>query len=216
MNPKRLNPAQPGSSTETPTVFVVDDDDAIRDAISLLLKSVGLRAELYASAAEFLTGYAPQRPGCLLLDVRMPGMSGLELQTLLNTQKVILPIVFITGHGDVPMAVSAIKQGAADFIQKPFRDQELLDCIHRVLDEDARNRRALHEHAELEQRLASLTPREHEVLARLALGMPNKLIARELSLSPRTVEIHRAHVMDKMKTRSLAVLAHMLTSLNSH
>ncbi|MBI2379434.1 MAG: response regulator transcription factor [Gammaproteobacteria bacterium] len=210
-----MTSAEAKSPEQKPTVFVVDDDDAVRDALCMLLKSVGLPMEAYASATEFLATFNDKRPGCLLLDVRMPGMSGLELQARLNERGALLPIIFITGHGDVPMAVEAVKLGAFDFLQKPFRDQDLLDRLHQALERDAEHRKVLQTHAAIKERLAKLTPREREVLDLAAKGMPNKVIAKTLGLSPRTVEIHRAHVMEKMDTRSVAVLVQMLASVQS-
>lgn len=198
-----------------PTVFVVDDDDAVRDALVFLFKSVGLPVEAYPSAGELLARLDNQRGGCLLLDIRMPGMSGLELQNLLNERKCILPVIFITGHGDVPMAVEAIKKGAFDFLQKPFRDQELLDRIHKAMEQDRRNRSALHARESISARLEKLTPRERQVMNLAVQGKPNKLIAKELGLSPRTVELHRAHVMEKMETHSVCVLVQMLSAIRS-
>ena len=193
-----------------PTIFVVDDDDAVRDALRLLLKSVGLTPTLFESASEFLRIYEPEQPGCLVLDVRMPGMSGLELQHELNIRGAMIPVIFITGHGDVPMAVQAMQHGAFDFLQKPFRDQDLIDCIQRALATDQKNRLALKERDRVRRRLDSLTPREHEVLALMIRGKPNKLIASDLGLSQRTVETHRARVMGKSEASSLAQLVRMV------
>jgi FixJ family two-component response regulator len=180
----------------------------------MLMKSVGLEAETFASAMEFLESYDADRPGCLVLDIRMPGMSGLELQEQLNSMHAIIPVIFITGHGDVPMAVSAIQHGAADFIQKPFRDQDLLDRINKALEQDQHNRETLLEIRGIEKRLASLTPREHEVMELIVEGRPNKVIAGDLDVSQRTVEIHRARVMEKMKASSLAHLVRMVMRAN--
>lgn len=191
------------------TVFVVDDDEPVRDAIGLLLDTVDLHHECYESAAAFLEGYSSQHTGCLVLDIRMPGMSGLELQDHLLDQNDPLPIIFITGHGDIPMAVEAMKKGAMDFIRKPFRDQELLDRIQEALNHDAENRE---HHADLEAvriRAASLTPREKEVFERVAEGQANKVVAIDLEISERTVEIHRSQVMQKMEAKNLADLVKM-------
>jgi len=193
-----------------PTVFVVDDDAAVRDALKFLLRSVGHAAEAFASATDFLDAYRDDRPGCLVLDIRMPGMSGLELQEQLVQRRSILPIIFITGHGDVPMAVEAMQAGAMDFIQKPFRDQDLLDRINQALEKDVKNREALGELNLIRERLASLTPREREVMDMVVHGKANKVIAGDLSLSQRTVEIHRARVMEKMQASSLAHLVRMV------
>jgi FixJ family two-component response regulator len=196
-----------------PTIFVVDDDEGVRNSLRFLLKSVGLETRALASAAEFLDSYRPEQPGCLVLDVRMPGMSGLELQQQLNLRGAVIPVIFITGHGDIPMAVEAMQHGAFDFLQKPFRDQDLIDRIQRALERDTRNRAALAQHARIRERLASLTPREREVLALMARGRPNKVMAAELGVSQRTVEIHRARVMEKSGAASLAQLVRMVIDL---
>ena len=198
---------------QAPTVFVVDDDEGVRNSLRFLLKSVGLATQALASAGEFLDTYKPSQPGCLVLDVRMPGMSGLELQQQLNLRGAVIPVIFITGHGDIPMAVEAMQQGAFDFLQKPFRDQDLIDRIQRALERDARNRAALVEHARIRTRLDSLTPREREVLALMTRGKPNKIMAAELGVSQRTVEIHRARVMEKSGAASLAQLVRMVMDL---
>jgi two-component system response regulator FixJ len=192
------------------TVFVVDDDEAVRTSLRLLLKSVGLPVETYAAAQEFLDQFDPDRAGCLVLDIRMPGISGLELQQNLNEQHSIMPIVFITGHGDVPMAVEAMQAGAVDFIQKPFRDQDLIDRINRALEKDREMRNALRERDEIRRRMSQLTPREREVLELVTQGKANKVIAGDLNVSQRTVEIHRARVMEKMGANSLAHLVRMV------
>jgi FixJ family two-component response regulator len=194
----------------TPTVFVVDDDDAVRSALRLLIRSVSLPVKAFASADEFLAGYDVQQPGCLVLDVRMPGMSGLELQQELNQRGATIPVVFITGHGDVPMAVEAMQHGAADFLQKPFSDQDLLDRIKRALAADSQSRATLAALNVTRERIASLTPRELEVMHLVTRGKANKVIGAELGVSQRTVEIHRAHVMEKMQARSLAELVRMV------
>ena len=194
----------------TPTVFIVDDDEGARNSLRFLLKSVGLAAVAFDSAREFLAAYEPHQPGCLLLDVRMPGMSGLELQHELNRLGAVIPVVFVTGHGDVPMAVEAIQQGAFDFVQKPYREQELLDRIQRALAKDKSSREALQERDRIRARLASLTPREHQVMQLMTSGKPNKVMAAELGLSQRTVEIHRAHVMEKSGATSIAQLVRMV------
>ena len=193
-----------------PMVFVVDDDDAVRDSLQFLMKSVGLPVATFASGQEFLEAYDPDWPGCLVLDIRMPGMSGIDLQQKLKDQCTALPIIFITGHGDVPMAVKAIQDGAADFIQKPFRDQDLLDRINGALQQGARDRDALLERNGILQRMASLTDREHQVMELVTEGKANKVIAMDLGVSQRTVEIHRANVMEKMQVRSLARLVRSL------
>ncbi len=192
------------------SVFVVDDDDAVRSSLRLLLKSVGLSATVFASAQEFLTRYTPDQPGCLLLDVRMPGMSGPELQDHLNVHGATIPVIFITGHGDVPMAVEAMQHGAFDFLQKPFRDQDLLDRVQRALEKDRATRAQLSEQDSIRERLESLTAREREVLDLVTRGLANKVMAAELGVSQRTVEIHRARVMEKMGASSLAQLVRMV------
>lgn len=192
------------------TVFVVDDDDAVRTSLRLLLKSVGLPVETFGSAQEFLDSFDADRAGCLVLDIRMPGMSGLELQLKLNEMHAIAPIVFITGHGDVPMAVEAMQHGAVDFIQKPFRDQDLIDRINQALEKDRENRDGLRERDAIRNRIGQLTPREREVLDLVTKGKANKVIAGDLDVSQRTVEIHRARVMEKMGASSLAHLVRMV------
>jgi FixJ family two-component response regulator len=197
-----------------PTVFVVDDDASVLDSLQFLLKSVGIDAETFSSAYEFLEVYDPDKPGCLVLDVRMPGMSGLELQEELVARGSALPIIFLTAHADVPMAVTAVKTGATDFIQKPFRDQELLDKIQHAIEQNARLREELAEHSQIARRIASLTPREREVMALIVEGRANKVIAHELGLSQRTVEIHRARVMEKMQAESVALLVQMVMQVS--
>jgi FixJ family two-component response regulator len=197
------------------TVFVVDDDEGVRRSLALLLGSVGYRVSPSASARQFLNEYDPHRPGCLVLDVRMPEMSGLELQRELNQKGAALPVIFITGHGDVPMAVEAMKHGAFDFIQKPFRDQDLLDRVNRALQLDASHRAELVHRDELVRRRDSLTPREHEVMDLIVEGKANKVIAQDLSMSERTVEIHRSRVMEKMGARSVAQLVRMSIELGA-
>jgi two-component system, LuxR family, response regulator FixJ len=196
--------------TLVPTVYIVDDDEAVRSSLRLLIRSVGLQAQAFVSAMDFLASYDPRHPGCLLLDVRMPGMSGLELQQELNRRGATIPVVFITGHGDVPMAVAAMQQGAFDFLQKPFRDQDLLDRVQRGMARDAESRGRLAAHAEILARLATLTPRETEVMRLVTSGKANKVVGGELGVSQRTVEIHRAHVMEKMRAGSLAELVRMV------
>lgn len=192
------------------TVFVIDDDEAVRDSLRLLLKSVGLPVRTCASAQEFLPTYDARQPGCLVLDVRMPGMSGLELQQQLNVRGATIPVVFITGHGDIPMAVEAMQHGAFDFLQKPFRDQDLIDRVQRALERDAAIHAQLRATDRIREHLASLTPREREVLELVTAGKPNKVMAGDLGVSQRTIEIHRARVMEKMQARSLAQLVRML------
>ena len=193
-----------------PTVFVVDDDESVRSSLKFLLRSASLESRVFGSAQEFLETYDPAQPGCLVLDVRMPGMSGLELQQELNLRGATIPVIFITGHGDVPMAVEAMQHGAHDFLQKPFKDEDLIERVRRALATDAKTRAALEEHKSIRTRLQSLTPREREVLALMAQGKPNKIMAHELGVSQRTVEIHRARVMEKSGASSLAELVRMV------
>ncbi len=192
-----------------PTVFIVDDDDAVRQALRMLMRSVQLPVEAFSSAQEFLDAYEHGRPGCLLLDVRMPRMSGIELQERLGSSDAVLPIIFMTGHGDVPMAVQALQNGAFDFLEKPFRDQDILDRVHLALDFD-RNRRAQGlRKREIVTRLETLTNRERQIMEHIVAGDANKVIAAKLHMSPRTVEIHRGRVMEKMGAESLPHLVRM-------
>jgi len=194
-------------------VFIVDDDEAVRNSLRLLVKSVGLTATALVSAEEFLASYDPLQPGCLVLDVRMPGMSGLELQQQLNLRGAVIPVIFITGHGDIPMAVEAMQQGACDFLQKPFRDQDLINRIQRALEKDRANRVELGERNRIRERHEMLTPRERQVLALVTSGKANKAMAADLGLSQRTVEVHRARIMEKMGASSLAHLVRMVLDL---
>jgi two-component system response regulator FixJ len=202
-------------SPSDPIVYVVDDDRAVRDSLGLLLRSVGIQSETYGSAGEFLNGYDPERVACLVADIRMPGMSGLDLQDELIKREIDVPTIFITGHGDVPMAVTAMKSGAMDFLQKPFRDQELLDRINKALDKAKQHYEAYHEVDEIRARAESLTPRESEVMDMVVQGHANKVIAMDLGVSQRTVELHRARVMRKMGVRSLAELVRLSEKLRS-
>jgi two-component system response regulator FixJ len=198
--------AKADNAVNAATVYVVDDDDGMRRALTLLLTTVGYKTAAFASPKEFLDRVKPDAAGCLVLDIRMPGMSGLELQQHLNRMGSMLPVIFITGHGDVPMAVQAMKEGAFEFVQKPFRDQDLLDRINHALELDKVNRGTLALRADVLQRFESLTPREKQVMQLVVDGSANKVIAIDLSLSERTVEIHRAKVMEKMGARSVAHL----------
>ncbi len=193
-----------------PTVFIVDDDEAVRNSLRFLMKSVNLAAQAYPSAQSFLDAYDRDRPGCLVLDVRMPGMSGLDLQEKLKEMRSTLPIIFVTGHGDVPMAVQAMQQGAVEFLQKPFRDQDLIDRVNVALARDREQRAAVDQRQDIVHRIESLTKRESEIMNRIVEGQANKVIAFELGMSPRTVELHRARVMDKMGAASLAQLVRMV------
>ena len=200
--------------TETDAmVFVVDDDASVRDSLKNLIRSVGLGAELFASAQEFLRSKRPDVPGCLVLDVRLPGLSGLDLQRRMAEAGLQIPIIFVTGHGDIPMTVRAMKAGAVEFLTKPFRDQDLLDAIQQALERDrkARDQRAAIE--ELRSRFASLTPREREVMARVVAGLLNKQIGAELGTGETTVKIHRHQVMEKMGAGSLPELVRMADRL---
>lgn len=197
---------------EAPKVFIVDDDEAIRDSLAWLFKTRGLEAETFASAEAFLSRCEPARAGCLVLDIRMPGMSGLELQEKLAGAGCTLPVIFLTGHGDVPMAVSAIKRGAFDFIEKPFNDNALVDLVIRGLEHDARARAQRAGQAGVASRLAQLTPREREVMELILAGKLNKVIADELDISMRTVEVHRARILEKMGVRSAVELAQLVAA----
>lgn len=193
-----------------PTVFVVDDDSEIRDTLKWLVESVGLNIETFASAQDFLNVYDPERPGCLVTDVRMPGMSGIELQAKLMAEEVTLPIIVVSGYADVPTAVRSMKGGAIDFVEKPFNEQMMLERIQLSILEDARLRQQRAQRERAQARLQSLTPREHQVMDLVILGKSNKEIARELAISPKTVEVHRSHVMAKMQAHSLAELVTMV------
>jgi FixJ family two-component response regulator len=195
------------------TVYVVEDDEAVRDSLDLLLKSDGKLVKTYESALAFLRDYSDKMAGCIVLDIRMPGMDGMELQKKLNDKHSILPIIFVTGHGDVPMAVDAMKEGAVDFIQKPYREEALLEKIEAALEQDREQRKSLGEKQEIIRRIKNLTPREHEIMDRMIAGQANKVIAIELEISQRTVEIHRSRVMHKMGTHSLAHLVRMVLSV---
>lgn len=197
------------------TVFIVDDDEAVRHSLALLVKSMSLRAETFESARAFLDQHDPTRPGCLVLDIRMPLMSGLELQQQIAERGIAIPIIFITGHGDVSMAVQAMRAGAVDFVEKPFKDQDLLDRINQALALDRSRRAAADQREAIRGRFAALTPREHEVMRRIVHGQANKVIAVELGVSERTVEIHRAKVMSKTGAKSLAELVAMATRVEA-
>lgn len=194
-------------------VYVVEDDEAVRDSLELLLKSDGKTVSTYENANAFLKDYSDDMAGCIVLDIRMPGMDGMELQKKLNEKHSLLPIIFVTGHGDVPMAVDAMKEGAVDFIQKPYREEALLEKIESALEKDREQRKTLGEKQEIVRRIKTLTPRESEIMDRMIAGQANKVIAIELEISQRTVEIHRSRVMHKMGTHSLAHLVRMVLSV---
>lgn len=196
-----------------PVVHVVDDEADVRQALALLLRSVGLKSRTYASAQEFLAGYEPGSPGCLVLDVRLPGVSGLELQERLVHAGITLPVIVMTGHGDIQMAVRAMRAGALDFVEKPFHDQALLDRVHEGIQRSQQLQDVSGERAELQRRYASLTEREKQVMGQVVEGRPNKLIADELGLSTRTVETHRAHIIEKMGATSLSHLVRMAVAV---
>ena len=192
-----------------PVVFVVDDDPAVADALKVLISAAGYEVETFTSGERFLQRANGICPGCIVLDVRMPGQSGLELQQELKRRGVHTPIIFITGHGDVPMSVRAMRAGAVDFLEKPFDDARLLERIEAAIEQDLEHRRRLAMRKRVEERLARLTPREREVLERVVNGRSNKQIARDLQVSPRTVEVHRARMMDKMDANNLPELIRM-------
>jgi FixJ family two-component response regulator len=198
---------------DKPVVFVIDDNLSVRDALGSLIRSIHLSVQTFGTTEEFLRFRRPDAPGCIVLDVRLPGLSGLDFQREMTRSKIDLPVIFITGHGDVPMSVRALKAGAIEFLTKPFRDQDLLDAIHLGIERDRSRRQAAVIVAKLRGCFASLTSREREVMLRVASGRPNKQIAAELKLSEFTVKVHRRHVMRKMKAKSLADLVRMADKL---
>lgn len=198
------------------TVYVVDDDEAVRQSLEWLLSSVGLKVHTFDSAQAFLKAFQPTCPCCLLTDVRMPGMSGLDLQQKLHADNICLPVILITGHGDVQMAVRAMKDGAYDFIEKPFNDQVILDLVHRALEDCSTQHAAYTREQGVQDRIDSLTPREREVLDLIVTGDTNKAIAYKLDISDKTVEVHRSRVMEKLAARSLADLVRQVTTCSSY
>jgi len=195
------------------TVYIVDDDPDVADSMSMLLESTGLRTEQYHSAEEFLKTPIDLLVGCLILDVRMPDMSGLDLHQEIKRNNANLPVVFVTGHGDVPMAVQAMKNGALEFLQKPFRDQEFIDCVNRALKTNSEALDELNRRRSIQARIDSLTKREYEIMRLIAAGNITKVVASKLSISPRTVEIHRARTMEKMQAKTLAQLVQMVVEV---
>jgi two-component system response regulator FixJ len=197
------------------TVYIIDDDEAVRDSIKELVESVNLNAEIFESAISFLDSFTTDKAGCLVLDIRMSRMSGLILQERLNDLGATLPVIFITGHGDVDMAVDALKSGAVDFIQKPYHDQNLLDSINNALELDNRNRNISQHDEAIEKSIGQLTKREHEVMDLLSQGDTNKIIGKKLDISPRTVEVHRQHILQKCKVKSTTQLISRLNQQTS-
>jgi len=194
---------------DEPTVFVVDDEPDVRAALRLLIKSIGYRVECFASADEFFSQFDHNRKGCLILDVRMPGMSGMDLQEKLSTIDALLPIIMISGHGEIPMAVKAVQNGAVDFLQKPFSDQQLLDRISQAMDLGSKRHDEHDIQQDAQNKYDSLTPREKEIFTEVVSGKLNKVIAYELNISTRTVEIHRAKAMEKMEAKNLSELINL-------
>jgi FixJ family two-component response regulator len=210
----RRPPQSAAEGAGEPIVFVVDDDESVRTALGNLFRSVGLRVEVFGSAAELLRSKLPDTVSCLVLDVRLPGLSGLDFQAELAKADLHIPIIFMTGHGDVPMSVKAMKAGAIDFLTKPFRDQDMLDAVTGALERDRTRRESERMVSELRVRFETLSPREREVMGFVTAGLMNKQIADEVKLSEITVKIHRGHVMKKMGARSLADLVRMAEALD--
>jgi FixJ family two-component response regulator len=202
-----------GAANATPVVYVIDDDDSVRTALSSLIRSVGLQVDTYASASAFMAAKRPDAPSCLILDVRLPGVSGLDFQTELAKTNTVIPIIFITGHGDIPMSVKAMKAGAVEFLTKPFRDQDLLDAIQVALERSRSNQETEKATSELKARFETLTPREQEVMAKVTGGLLNKQVAAEIGVSEITVKVHRGNVTRKMGAKSFAELVRMADAL---
>ena len=201
------------ASAEEPIVFVIDDDASVREALRNLFRSVGLRVEVFGSASEFLQSKLPDIPGCLILDIRLPRVSGLDFQAELADAGIHIPIIFMTGHGDIPMSVRAMKAGAVDFLTKPFRDQDMLDAVTTAIERDRNNRNEAKSLSRLQALFATLTPREQEVMALVTAGLMNKQIAAKIGIAEITVKIHRGHIMKKMAAKSLADLVRMAQTL---
>jgi FixJ family two-component response regulator len=210
-----MSPALDPAKRDQPVVFIIDDDPSVREALEDLLRSVGLGVESFASTQEFLQSKRPDAPGCIVLDVRLPGPSGLEFQRTLMKSKLGLPVIFISGHGDISMSVQAIKAGAIDFLTKPLHEQKLLDAIQTAIERDRARRVGEKDIAQLQERFETLTPREQEVMMIVVTGRPNKQIAADLKLSEMTVKIHRSQMMRKMKARSLVDLVRMADTLKA-
>jgi FixJ family two-component response regulator len=202
-----------GAANAMPVVYVIDDDDSVRTALSSLIRSVGLQVDTFASASAFMAAKRPDTPSCLILDVRLPGVSGLDFQTELAKTNTLIPIIFITGHGDIPMSVKAMKAGAVEFLTKPFRDQDLLDAIQVALERSRSNQETEKATSELKARFETLTPREQEVMAKVTGGLLNKQVAAEIGVSEITVKVHRGNVTRKMGAKSFAELVRMADAL---
>jgi FixJ family two-component response regulator len=216
MNPKPSSAAKGANPGAEPVVLVIDDDASLREALSDLFNSVGLRAQVFGSAVEFLSATMPDAPSCLVLDIRLPGLSGLDFQAQLVQANIHIPVIIMTGHGDIPMSVRAMKAGAIDFLTKPFRDQDMLDAVTQGIERDRQRRASEKTITDLRALFASLTPREREVMTLVTTGLMNKQVAAEVGLSEITVKIHRGHVMRKIGARSLADLVRMAELLNLH